>query len=468
MIIPTQTMWKAYTSSLRLRLASVLLGMILLGSISAPPVQGQDFETVPEMKAWLAATQNQGPVPPPGTHITIQNWQQYKQFMPPAMIALFAGKYHWKMPDNVEMITEQDAPTPVSRYYVNATEQFGAQTKVLHLADGHYGISSYVAGEPFPNPQEPDKGYKILVNNWYSYSPNLLVMPPEDPAISCAIDRYENEYCQTILFVIRSVGYQTDPGVPRNLPTAPDVYYTQYAQVLTPEQSRYTASLSIFYKDIKRWQELYVFLPSLRRSLRLTTSARCAPFLGTDVVNDDARTNGPDGGITLFRAIYLGRRQILSLSPRWDTAIQGDFPSQYFMPVVWPKPSWARWRIHSADIIDMRRVPSEDRGYCYGARITFLDPDTNYASWEEMYDAALKPWKFRYLQGHVFKVDGIGDTVTNFTVSTMYDVQNNHVTYGTGAGNKGSRGALINQQAPAGYYDYAKYASPSGMALIMK
>src|SRR3984893_9544687 len=40
---------------------------------------------------------------PPGTTITMQNWQQYKQFMPDGMIALFEGKYFWKMPASAEM-----------------------------------------------------------------------------------------------------------------------------------------------------------------------------------------------------------------------------------------------------------------------------------------------------------------------------------------------------------------------------
>src|SRR5713226_9859931 len=34
----------------------------------------------------------------PGTVITMQNWQQYKQFMPDGMVWLFGGQYFWKMP----------------------------------------------------------------------------------------------------------------------------------------------------------------------------------------------------------------------------------------------------------------------------------------------------------------------------------------------------------------------------------
>ena len=37
------------------------------------------------------AAHSDAAVPPPGTKITYANWQQYKQFMPPAMQALFAA-----------------------------------------------------------------------------------------------------------------------------------------------------------------------------------------------------------------------------------------------------------------------------------------------------------------------------------------------------------------------------------------
>jgi hypothetical protein len=40
---------------------------------------------------------------PIGTKITMRNWQQYRQFMPEGMSALFEGKYFWRMPADVEM-----------------------------------------------------------------------------------------------------------------------------------------------------------------------------------------------------------------------------------------------------------------------------------------------------------------------------------------------------------------------------
>src|SRR5207244_10366096 len=40
---------------------------------------------------------------PPGTIITMQNWQNFRQFMPDGMAAMFEGKYFWKMPPDVQM-----------------------------------------------------------------------------------------------------------------------------------------------------------------------------------------------------------------------------------------------------------------------------------------------------------------------------------------------------------------------------
>src|SRR5260370_35934888 len=40
---------------------------------------------------------------PPGTKITMGNWQHYKEFMSGGLIALFQGTYFWKMQPDIEM-----------------------------------------------------------------------------------------------------------------------------------------------------------------------------------------------------------------------------------------------------------------------------------------------------------------------------------------------------------------------------
>jgi hypothetical protein len=61
---------------------------------------------------------------PPGTQITMQNWNQYKQFMPDGMVALFQGTYFWKMPPDVEIDVGPTIIHPLPKGYLNATEKY--------------------------------------------------------------------------------------------------------------------------------------------------------------------------------------------------------------------------------------------------------------------------------------------------------------------------------------------------------
>ena len=101
---------------------------------------------------------------PPGTTINLQNWQQYRQFMPDGMLALFEGKYAWKTPPDVALEVGPTIIHPLPRNYLAATEKFAGQVQLLELPDGGLTLRNYQGGTPFPNPQEPHKGWKILAN----------------------------------------------------------------------------------------------------------------------------------------------------------------------------------------------------------------------------------------------------------------------------------------------------------------
>jgi hypothetical protein len=111
----------------------------------------------------------------PGTTITMANWQQYKQFMPNGMIALFEGKYFWKMPAGVQIEVGPTVSHPLPKNYVAATEKYAQQVHIKELAGGGLTIENYHGGIPFPNPTEPHKGWKLLANMWYRYIPYLVV-----------------------------------------------------------------------------------------------------------------------------------------------------------------------------------------------------------------------------------------------------------------------------------------------------
>jgi Protein of unknown function (DUF1329) len=446
-------------------LSFVLAAALALGGFAATAHADPSYDPSAPMQDWLKATASQGSLAP-GATITQSNWQQYRQFMPYGMQTLFEGKYFWKMPSDVSMSVGPTNVLPLPAGYVTASEKYGAQTSIGTTPAGHHFVQDYVAGEPFPNPQDPDRGYKLLADVWFAYVPDLYAQQFDHPGISCSQDRFGSIACTKLVWIYRQVGYNTDPGVPMNLPEAGDAWFTEWFMVTQPEQSRYTTNLTVFRKDPEKPEDDYVFVPALRRSLRLSVSARCAPAAGSDFVLDDYKTVGFNGGLALFNAKYLGTRKLLALVDDY-TMETGKFPDDWDMPLGFPKPSWGKWQLRNTDIIDVRRIPSEAAGYCYGSRIMYVDAQFHYATWIDIYDANLQLWKIFWLGPRASNVPGVGHVTTNSTSASVWDVQNDHMTFLSTVDDQGV-GPKFNSDAPAEYHDYVKYCSPSGLMQIMR
>src|SRR6266849_3902542 len=97
----------------------------------------------------------------PGTVITKPNWTQYKDCFTYGEQRFWQGDLFWKMPEDVEIHVGQEHRWTLPKPYVDATEKYGGQTRLVKQPDGLYRLENYVAGLPFPNPSEPDKGTKM-------------------------------------------------------------------------------------------------------------------------------------------------------------------------------------------------------------------------------------------------------------------------------------------------------------------
>jgi len=252
------------------------MGLLLLALPTLGWTQGTTDRS--EMDQWVKDTQNQGPSPV-GARITMANWQQYKQFMPLGMQKLFQGTYFWKMPANVEInVGPVVSNTFLPKTWVEATEKYGPQTQVEVLPNGHYVIKNYHGGTPFPNPQEPHKGWKILANVFWGYVPSVYVNGPNNYGSVWSNDRFGNSNTTTLDVVYRWSDFNTDPGFPVKQDYAPGTWYTEWLMEESPEQAPYTSSLNLFFVDQEKqpFPDTFVFVPALRRSLRLASTARCS------------------------------------------------------------------------------------------------------------------------------------------------------------------------------------------------
>ena len=65
----------------------------------------------------------------------------------------------------------------------------------------------------------------------------------------------------------------SDPGMPLAQPYAGDIFYSNRNFEVAPEQVKYLTEIKLLHDDPAQIQEIYLFLPTLRRSLRLLGAA---------------------------------------------------------------------------------------------------------------------------------------------------------------------------------------------------
>ncbi len=395
---------------------------------------------------------------PAGTVITARNWRKYKDFMPVGMQELWAGKFFWRLPANAEMAVGKTTSTPLPRIYQEDTEKYSSQVKLVKNSNGGYNISGYVAGAPFPHPSGPAAGDEIMYNEYYAYIPYLITTYSK---LGFTMDRFGNKYVNEVREVNFKVKHLSDPGKPVNIPGTGNVFLTQNNVIMEPEQSKYINSLQIFHNNPADLPESYVFLPSLRRSIRLTTAARCSPLVGSDYTQDDERSMNLQPPI--FQARFLGFKKILVGYP-----VKGyTNKANYYKPLYFPGPEAVIWQVRPVAVLDIRRVPALRAGYCYGSRMAFIDEQTWQPIWMDLYDSGMHLWKIGPSIYRPMPIPGTnGDVCTGAGgpgdgIYTFWDVQNDHLTLDIQSGGE------INQNA--GRFDnYVRWGTPGGMDEIMQ
>jgi Protein of unknown function (DUF1329) len=462
----------------RKRFASATMGSLALAfaAIAANAyAQNQAIATAPPLAATLPAAAVSAPsaitisaskpeaadTMAPGTTITPQNWNQYQRFMPDGMAALFQGTYFWKMPADAQINVGPTIIHPLPKNYMAATEKYSSQVKIVELANGGLTLSGYQGGIPFPAPDEPHKGWKVLANLWYRYLPHLIV---DTYAHGCLVTGGGTVNCKTAQIISRQLAYNTDPDTPTTIPGAEGKFATEYLMVQEPEQERYTAFLTIAYADPSRAEDTYLFLPSLRRYQPVSSASGCSPSQGTDSTQEDYRF-GYNSNITEAQVEFVGEKKILALLNA--DLPDGEFPQNFDMPLGWPTPSWGKWQVRDVDVISVAKIPSRAAGYCYGKRVMYVDKATWAPVWEDLYDRQMQPWRFFALFLRTVDVPGVGPVdASGSMVWAFWDVQFNHATFfiDPGAGHQ----LYVNEQAPEEFNDLPRYTSAPGLNLIMR
>ena len=442
------------------RFRLTLMSALALIALHAPAPRA-DVSFDPGAYASLASAASMDSIPD-GTKITVANWQQYKRFMPIGMQAVFAGAYNWKLdasPDST-VVVGPTIFTPQPKQFLSDTEKYSNQMQLVKLPQGSYTVKGYVAGLPFPNPAEPDLGAKVYFNAYYEYRPFISWYSD----LGWQVDSYRNVSLSDTESILFRLSHLSDPGYASNPPFGKGYIFANRYFVHLPEQTKYTTEIAMYRDDPALPQELYVFLPSLRRSLRLSSRARCSPILGSDYAQDD---NNDFLGVlvTEFSIKSVGEKKILAMLHE-DPATAGK-RSSFVQPAGglpgWPRPAVGKWELRDVYALDIIPLPALVRGYCYGHKIVYIDKQSWVPVSADIFDPNGKLWKYGLVNYRPWLVNG-GDSVILPQVVDiiLWDLQNSHTTLSL------VTHGLIDQEAPNQYQDVSVMAFPASLAQVLQ
>jgi len=440
------------------RIAAVIAAIVTLTARPLTSMAAQALTFDPRAYEALAPADSTATIAP-GTKITLENWTKYRRFMPVGMQALFSGNYPWKMGSGPEYTMEvgPTIPIPLSRKYLADTEKYSGKVRLKKVPTGGYTIENYVAGVPFPNPTEPEMGIKLMYDVWFPYSPFVFEML----FVATTVDAFGNAAGMTSDAVTWRLNHLSDEGKPLSVYT-PGYLEADRFTVLEPQQLKYTTQLSLQPDDPTKVQEMTIFDPTMRRPLRMSTSARCAAMTGSDFVQDD-NGSGFFFQAVNFAAKFLGLKRILAMA---HLTPAGLTPEGYLIKSSvpgWPKPQAGKWELRDVYVIDVTPLPVAG-DYCYSHKVGYVDKETYALLWVEMYGRDSALWKVWPVYQTPRRI-GTGEEVVipEANSSTILNFKNSHATAAPQGGP-----IHIDDEAPADLQNAAVAASSSGLGQIMK
>lgn len=312
------------------------------------------------------------------------------------------------------------------RAYKEATEKYGGQAK---LAPDGRSLVGYVAGMPFPNidPNDPQIALKIMWNYDYKpYATDDLDLRNFDadtgPVTDSGPMQVERHF---LLDHLRSLSYiarlYVDPKPER--PNTDGVRgKSSLHPILEPFDLKGVGETGIRYLSPDRQDDTWLYLPSLRRVRRLSSAQRSDALFGQDTDVDSY--GGYAGQIAWFDWKYLGEKEIL-----------GSFHSEAFPVKYCEGPGdfifCDTWEKRKAHVIEgVPKLPQ----YAYGKRVIFIDKETFYIAFSDIFDRSGQLWKV-WINQYSFKkraTPSYGDEYPDempFNPSiTMVDMQLSHAT----------------------------------------
>jgi len=350
-------------------------------------------------------------LPKPGDVIDHTNYRQYEALLSEGAIRWLRDGGFLGEDARVSIRVGETRPAPLPPRYLAASQRHSAG--VALGADGD--VTGWTAGLPFPAPTEPDLGAKIVWNHYYRWRGDDYVL---DTYRTSQTDRLGNQRETRGVFQLLTIAGRTTraEGEPTELGSNPRRLRWVSRLVFThPNAARYQTTLSYRYLDPRRDDDVWVYLPSTRRVLRVQGGQRCSPVRGSDFTPDDFFAF--DGRVFEQDWKVVGEGQTLAVMH------QKHLPPKLDAHGAWPLDE--DWELRDVWVVEGH--PKDDR-YCYGKRRMWIDKENFQVLHADVYDPQGVYWK-GFLSSYAQRAAKSGQVGPTWGGTLATDFQSQHLTY---------------------------------------
>ncbi|MBE0597144.1 MAG: DUF1329 domain-containing protein [Desulfuromonadales bacterium] len=337
----------------------------------------------------------------PGDRIDNSNWEKVKDLLPPSVVnyvkkgdfILDIDEMKWEYGPDAEY--KKTSAGNAGKYDVNE------QGQLIDNATGKQPV--YVEGEPFPSidwKNDPKAGQKLAYNqvlnfarvgnywcDWHTYWVGR----------KAGLERTVSGRWYLNYFWNRPDGKTANPA---------GTIFNEYVKVTQPYDV--SGILNLTYRYINSdADDLWAYVPAIRRVKKTSGANRSSPFLGSDFVNDDAFAFA--GKVESMNWKVIGEKTVLMPVMKWATEGPAKFrkhtdgswrnPDNLAGPLFgFEVPGWKGAPWAPTDFVYVPRkmyiieVNAKDRYYNYGLTHLYLDPEAGFI-YKYVNDRAGQYWK---------------------------------------------------------------------------
>ena len=315
-------------------------------------------------------------VPAPGTTVHAGNVDQYAETLPPWMQRMV--KDGWGFVDPVSIkIKESESNGPPETYQAATKKNVGTVS-----LDAEGGLVGYTSGLPFPDPKEPNRGLKCMWNQYLRWLGDDYTYDPTEGLVSCSQRKGAEVSWGGINWTRMKFEGRTDIEPIPSQPNPQGLFFAFHMKTVGTGSA--TEQLIYRYMDLKKADDMWSYVPSLRRTLRMVSSERSNPVLGSVKSWDDLF--GFDGRVPDFNYSVERDAKMLCLYNQKSLLNDPNVGDHVEHPIFTVDP----WEIQDAVIV---KLEPKDKRYPNSHRFLWLPKEHYMVTYMEIFDKKGELWK---------------------------------------------------------------------------